>query len=46
MAEHSLGQVVAYLTVREILAGASTAVDGVLWRKYSGFCQWGFATLG
>ncbi|MBE9571449.1 MAG: hypothetical protein IMF11_12530 [Proteobacteria bacterium] len=31
MAEHSLGQVVAYSTVREILADASTGADGVLW---------------
>jgi len=31
VAEHSLGQVVAYLTVCEILADASTGADGVLW---------------
>lgn len=33
----NLGQVVAYLTVREILAEASTVADGVLWRGQSGF---------
>jgi len=33
VAEHSLGQVVAYLTVCEILADASTGEDGGLWRE-------------
>ena len=46
MAEHSLGQVVAYLTVCEILVDASTGADGVLWYERSGFCRCGFATLG
>jgi len=46
VAEHSLGQVVAYLTVCEILANASTGADGVLWCERSGFCRCGFATLG
>ena len=46
VAEHSLGQVVAYLTVCEILADASTGADGVLWCERSGFCRCGFATLG
>ena len=35
-----------YLTVREILSGASTAADGVLWCERSGFGRFGFATLG
>ncbi|MFH1935636.1 MAG: hypothetical protein ABIN18_29215 [Pseudomonadota bacterium] len=46
VAEHSLGQVVAYLTVCEILVDASTGADGVLWCERSGFCRCGFATLG
>ena len=46
MAEHSLGQIVAYFTVCEILADASTGTDGVLWCERSGFCRCGFATLG
>ncbi len=46
MAEHSLGQIVAYLTVCEILADASTGADGVLWCERSGFYRRGFATLG
>ena len=46
VAEHSLGQIVAYLTVCEILADASTGADGVLWCERSGFCRCGFATLG
>jgi len=34
------------LTVREILAEASKGADGVLWREYSGFGRFRFATLG
>ena len=43
---HRLGQDEAYFTVREILAEASTAADGVLWREHSDFCRCGSATLG
>jgi hypothetical protein len=46
VAEHSIGQVVAYLTVCEILADASTGADGVLWCERSSFYLCGFATLG
>ncbi|MBE9535073.1 MAG: hypothetical protein IMF03_08730 [Proteobacteria bacterium] len=46
MAAHSLGQDEAYFTVREILAVASTAADGVLWRECNDFCRCGFASLG
>ena len=46
VALHSLGQVEAYLTVREILAEASTGADGVHWREFSGFDRFRFATLG
>ena len=46
LAAHSLGQVEAYLTVREILAEASTVADGVLWREFTGFGRFRFATLG
>ena len=46
VAAHSLGQVEAYLTVREMLAETSTGADGVQWREYSGFCRLRFATLG
>ena len=46
MAAHRLGQDEAYFTVREILAEASTAADGVLWREPSDFSRCGFATLG
>ena len=46
MAEHSLEQIVAYLTVCEILADASTGADGLLWCERSGFCRCGFAALG
>ncbi|MBE9573005.1 MAG: hypothetical protein IMF11_20460 [Proteobacteria bacterium] len=46
MAEHSLGQIVTYLTVCEILADASTGAGGVLWCERSGFCRCGFTTLG
>jgi len=42
----SLGQAEAYLTVREILAEASTGADGVLWREFSGFGRFRFAALG
>ncbi len=45
-AERSLGQVVAYFTVREILDEASTAAGGVLLYQLRGFCRCGFATLG
>jgi len=45
VAEHSIGQGVAYLPVCEILADASTSADGVLWCERSGFCRCGFATL-
>ena len=41
-----LGQAEAYLTVREVLAEASTGADGVLWREFSGFGGFRFATLG
>jgi hypothetical protein len=37
VAAHRLGQVEAYLTVREVLSEASTAADGVLSRERSGF---------
>ena len=46
MVEHRLGQDEAYFTVREILAEASTATDGVLWREPSDFGRCGYATLG
>ena len=36
----------AYLTVREVLAEASTGADGMLWREFSGFDRFRFATLG
>jgi hypothetical protein len=42
----SLGQVEAYLTVREILAGASKDADDVLWCEFSGFGRFRFAALG
>jgi len=42
----SLGWAEAYLTVREVLAEASTGADGVLWREFSGFGRFRFATLG
>jgi len=42
---HRLGQGEAYFTVREILAEASTAADGVLWREPSDFSRRGFAAL-
>jgi hypothetical protein len=43
---HRLGQDEAYFTVREILAEASTAADGVLWREPRDFGRCGLATLG
>jgi len=46
VAAHRLGQDEAYFTVREILAEASTAVDGVLWREPGDFSRCGYATLG
>ena len=46
MAAHSLGQVEAYLTVREVLSEASTAADGVLSRERSGFYRCRYAKLG
>jgi len=46
VAAHRLGQDEAYFTVREILAEASTAADGVLWREPSDFSRCGYATLG
>ena len=48
MAAHSLGQVEAYFTVREVLAEESTVVPpkAGLWREHSAFGRWRFATLG
>ena len=46
MAAHKLGQVEAYLTVREALSELSTAADGVLSRERSGFYRCRYATLG
>jgi len=46
VAAHRLGQVEAYLTVREVLSEASTAADGVLSRERSGFYRCRYATLG
>ena len=46
MAAHRLGQVEAYLTVREVLCEASTAADGVLSRERSGSYRCRYATLG
>ena len=46
VAAHSLGQVEAYFTVREILAKASTGADGVHWCEHSDFYRYIFATLG
>jgi len=46
VASRSLGQVEAYFTVREILSEASKGADGVLWREFSGFGRFRFATLG
>ena len=46
VASRSLGQVEAYLTVREILPEASKGADGVHWREFNGFCWFKFAVLG
>ena len=46
VAAHRLGQVEAYLTVRDVLSEASTAADGVVSRERSGFDRCRFATLG
>ena len=46
VAAHRRGQDEAYLTVGEMLSGASTAADGVLWCERSGSGRFGFATLG
>jgi hypothetical protein len=46
VAAHRLGQVEAYFNVREVLSEASTAADGVLSRKRSGFSRCRYATLG
>ena len=48
VAAHSLGQVEAYFTVRDVLAEASTVVPpkAGLWREHSAFGRWRFATLG
>ena len=46
VAAHRLGQVEAYLIVREVLSEASTAADGVLSRERSGFYRCRYATLG
>jgi hypothetical protein len=37
VASHSLGQVEAYFTVREILPETSKGADGVHWCEFSGF---------
>jgi hypothetical protein len=46
VAAHRLGQVEAYLTVREVLSEASTAADDVLSREPSAFYRCRYATLG
>jgi len=46
VAARRLGQVEAYLTVREVLSEASTAADGVLSSERSGFYRCRYATLG
>ncbi len=46
VASRRLGQVEAYLTVREILPGTSKGADGVLWCEFCGFGRFRFATLG
>ena len=46
VAAHRLGQVEAYLTVREVLFETSTAADGALLRERSGFYRCRYATLG
>ena len=42
----SLGQAEAYLTMRELLAEASTGADGMHWREFSGFDRFRFAKFG
>jgi len=37
VASHSLGEVEAYFTVREILPETSKGADGVTWCEFSGF---------
>ena len=46
VAARRLGQDEAYLTVRDILAEASTVADGALSGKRSGFYRYRYATLG
>ena len=46
MSARRLGQDEQYLTVREILAEASTLSDGALSRERSDFYRFGYATLG
>jgi hypothetical protein len=46
VAAHRLGQVEAYLTVRQVLSEASTAADGALSRERSGFYRCRYTTLG
>jgi len=48
VAAHRLGQVEAYLTVREVLSEASTVVPpkAGLSRERSDFYRFGYATLG
>ena len=46
MAARRLGQVEAYLTVRQVLSEASTASDGVLSRERSDFYRFGCGMLG
>jgi len=46
VAAHRLGQVEAYLTVRQVLSEASRAADDVLLRERSGFYQCRYVTLG
>ena len=46
VATHRLGQVEAYLTVREVLSEASMAADGVLSRERSGFHRCRYAKFG
>ena len=46
VAARRLGQVEAYLTVRQVLSEASTTSNGVLSRERSDFYRFGYATLG
>ena len=46
VATRRIGEDEAYLTVRDILAEASTVADGALSRKRSGFYRYRYATLG